>query len=125
MKKYPGILCSLFFVFTLTSCGTDFDGSRTGNDSEFIMNYKVLNTTDSQNLVVAEGDTIHAEIIIEKGNLSFKIQKDDEQFPVYEEKDVLLSDEFDVEIEESGTYIVTVTGEKARGSVGFTVQTNQ
>ena len=125
MKKYLAILCSLFFVFTLISCGTDFDGSRTGNDSEFIMDYKVLNTTDSQNLVVAEGDTIHAEIIIEKGNLSFKIQKDDEQVTVYEGKDVSFSNEFDVEIEESGTYIVTVTGEKTRGSVSFTVKTNQ
>lgn len=125
MKKYLGILCSLIFVFTLTSCGTDFDGSRTGNDSEFIMDYKVLNTTDSQNLVVAEGDTIHAEIIIEKGSLSFKIQKDDELVPVYEGNDVSFSDEFDVEIEKSGTYTVTVTGEKARGSVSFTVKTNQ
>ena len=74
---------------------------------------------------MAEGDIIHAEIIIEKGSLSFKIQKDDGQVPVYEGKDVSFSDEFDVEIEESGTYIVTVTGEKARGSVSFTVKTNQ
>lgn len=122
MKKYLGIICFLVFAFTLTSCGTDFDGSRTGNNSEFIMDYKVLNTTDSQNLVVDEGDTIHAEIILEKGSLSFKIQKDDEPVPVYEGKDVSVSDAFDVEIEESGTYIVTVTGKKARGSVSFLVR---
>ena len=122
MKKYLGIICFLVFAFTLTSCGTDFDGSRTGNDSEFIMDYKVLNTTDSQNLVVVEGDTIHTEIIIEKGSLSFKFQKDDESLPAYEGKDVSFSDEFDVEIEKSGTYIVTVTGKKARGSVSFLVR---
>ena len=36
---------------------------------------------------------------------------------VYEGVDVSFSDEFDVEINESGTYTVSVTGEKAKGSV--------
>jgi len=126
MKKHLGILCSLslILVLSLTACRADFDGSRTGNDNEFVMNYKIFNTTDSQDLIVEEGDTIHAEIIVESGSLSFRIQKDDE-VPVYEGKDVSFSDEFDVEIEESGTYVVTVTGEKAKGSISFTVVTNQ
>lgn len=126
MKKYLGFLCSLslILVLSLTACGADFDGSRMGNDNEFVMNYKIFNTTDSQDLIVEEGDTIHAEIIVEGGSLSFRIQKDDE-VPVYESKDVSLSDEFDVKIEESGTYVVTITGEKAKGSISFTVVTNQ
>ena len=124
MKKYLSILCSLILILLLTACGTDFDGSRTGNNTEFVMDYKVFNKTDSQDLIVEEGDTIHAEIIVEGGSLSFKIQKDDE-VPVYEGVDVSFSDEFDVDIEESGTYTVTVTGEKAKGSISFTVVTNQ
>ena len=124
MKKYLGILCSLILIVSLTACGTDFDGSRTGNNNELVMDYKVFNKTDSQDLIVEEGDTIHAEVIVEGGSLSFKIQKDDE-VPVYEGVDVSFSDEFDVDIEESGTYTVTVTGEKAKGSVSFTVVTNQ
>ena len=88
------------------------------------MDYKVLNKTDSQDLLVEAGDTIHAEIVVEGGSLSFKIQKDDEA-PVYEGADVSSSEEFDVAIEKSGTYTVTVTGEKAKGSVSFTVVTNQ
>lgn len=124
MKKYLSILCSLILVLSLTACGAAFEGNRTGNDNEFVMDYKVLNKTDSQDLIVEEGDTIHAEIIVEGGSLSFKIQKDDE-VPVYEGVDVSFSDEFDVDIEESGTYTVTVTGEKAKGGVSFTVVTNQ
>ena len=124
MKKHLGILCSLIPVLAFTACGTDFDGSRTGNSNEFMMNYKVFNKMDSQDMVVEEGDTIHAEIVVEGGSLSFKIQRDDE-VPVYEGVDVSFSDEFDVEIEESGTYTVTVTGKKAEGSVSFTVVTNQ
>lgn len=124
MKKYLGILCSFLLILSLTACRTDFDGSRTGNDNEFVMNYTVLNKTDSQDLSVEEGDAIHAEIIVKGGSLSFKIQKDDEA-PVYEGVDVSFSDEFDVDIEESGTYTVTVTGEKAKGSVSFTVVAKQ
>ncbi|VYU44582.1 Uncharacterised protein [Eubacterium limosum] len=124
MRKYLGILCSLILVLSLTACVSDFDGSRTGNDSEFVMDYKIFNTTDSQDLIVAEGDSIHANIVVDDGHLSFKIQKDNED-PVYESEKIFFSHEFDVEIEESGTYTVTVTGEKAKGSVSFTVVTNQ
>lgn len=88
------------------------------------MDYKILNKTDSQNLIITKGDTIHTTIIVESGSLSFKIQKDDELVPVYEGKDVSFSNEFDVEIEESGTYIVTVTGENAKGNVSFIIKIN-
>ena len=88
------------------------------------MHYKVFNKTDLQDLIVEEGDIINAEIIVEGGNLSFKIQKDDE-VPVYEGVDVSFYDEFDVDIKESGMYTVTVTGEKAKESVSITVVINQ
>lgn len=39
------------------------------------MEYTAFNTTDSQDLVVEAGDTIHTEIVIEDGQLSYKIQK--------------------------------------------------
>lgn len=124
MKKFFSAVIIAMLAFSLISCSPSFDGSRTGNDSEFIMDYKVLNTTDAQDLTAEAGDIIHAKIVIEGGQLSFKIQKDD-NVPVYENVDVSSSDEFDVEIEESGTYTVTVTGEKAKGSVSFTVESNQ
>lgn len=124
MKKHSCILCFFILVLSLTACGADFDGSRTGNNNEFMMDYKVFNKTDSQDLIVEKGDTIHAEIIVEGGSLSFGIQREDE-VPVYEGEDVSFSDEFDIDIEESGTYTVSVTGEKAKGSVSFMVVTNQ
>ena len=39
------------------------------------MEYTAFNTTDSQDLVVEAGDTIHTEIVIEDGQLSYKILK--------------------------------------------------
>ena len=123
MKKIILIVCTLVFLISLTACGTKFDGSRTGNDSEFIMEYSVLNTTDAQDLTIESGDTISAKIVIDKGSLSIKIQKDGEE-PIYESNEISTSNEFDVEIDESGTYTVEVTGKKAKGSVSFIVQSN-
>ena len=123
MKKIILIVCTLVFLISLTACGTKFDGSRTGNDSEFIMEYSVLNTTDAQDLTIEAGDTISAKIVVDKGSLSIKIQKDGEK-PIYESNGIFTSNEFDVEIDESGTYTVEVTGKKAKGSVSFIVQSN-
>ena len=123
MKKIILIVCTLVFLISLTACGTKFDGRRTGNDSEFIMEYSVLNTTDAQDLTIEAGDTISAKIVVDKGSLSIKIQKDGEK-PIYESNGISTSNEFDVEIDESGTYTVEVTGKKAKGSVSFIVQSN-
>lgn len=126
MKKVFSTICALMTGLSLTACGNTpaFNGSRTGNDKEFIMEYSVLNTTDSQELVAETGDTINAKIVVKSGSLSIKIQKDDEE-PIYEDSGITVSNEFDVEINESGTYAITVTGEKAKGSVGFMVENNQ
>ena len=123
MKKFLLIVCTLVLMVSLTACGSKFDGSRTGNDSEFVMEYRVLNKTDTQDLIAESGDTISGKIIVNKGSLSIKIQKDDEE-PIYKNNGISVSTAFDVEINESGTYTVSVTGEKAKGSVSFTVVTN-
>lgn len=124
MKKFLLIVCTLALMVSSTGCDTKFDGSRTGNDSEFIMEYSVLNKTDTQDLIAKSGDTIGGKIIVNKGSLSIKIQKDEEE-PIYESNGISESTEFDVEIDESGTYTVSVTGEKTKGNVSFTVVTNQ
>jgi ABC-type oligopeptide transport system substrate-binding subunit len=121
MKKIITIFSIIFLITALTACSPDFNGSRTGNDNQLIMEYTAFNTTDSQDLVVKAGDTIHAELVIEDGLLSYKIQKNDDE-PIAESKGIFFSVEFDVEVEESGTYTITVTGEKAKGSVKFVVE---
>ena len=126
MKKVFSTICALMLGLSLTACGNTpaFNGSRTGNDKEFIMEYSVLNTTDGQELVAETGDTINAKIVVKSGSLSIKMQKDDEA-PIYEDSGITVSNEFEVEIDESGTYAITVTGEKAKGSVSFAVENEQ
>ena len=121
MKRLITIFSAMLLIASLTACSPDFNGSRTGNDHQLIMEYTAFNTSDFQNLVMKAGDTLHAEIEVEGGRLSYKIQKDDEE-PIAESEGIISSEEFDVEVEESGTYTVTVTGEKAKGSVKFVVE---
>lgn len=64
------IFCSILCTILLTSCtGTLFDGSRTGNENQLIMSYRIFNTTDSQLLELEKGDVIDAEIICDSGRL--------------------------------------------------------
>lgn len=123
MKKYLSILCIIILVLASAACGTAFNGSRTGNDSQFIMEYTIFNTTDSQLLELEEGDIIEAEIVNNAGSLSVRIQKGENK-PIYENKNVSAAT-FEIEIEESGTYEITVTGEKAKGSVSFIKRTDE
>ena len=121
MKKITTIFSAVLLILSLSACSSDFDGSRTGNDTQLIMEYTEFNTTDSQDLVVEAGDIIHAEIVVEDGHLSYKIQKDDDE-PIAESEGIFFSVEYDFDVEESGTYTVTVTGENAKGSVKFVVE---
>lgn len=121
MKKITTIFSVMLLIISLAACSSDFDGSRTGNDTQLIMEYTEFNTTDTQDLVVEAGDIIHAEIVVEDGHLSYKIQKDDEE-PIAESEGIFFSVEYDFDVEESGTYTVTVTGENAKGSVKFVVE---
>lgn len=119
MKKQLGILCILILALFSTACaGTKFDGSRNGNDSQFVMEYNIFNTSDSQDMTLESGDTISVEIVVDHGELSIRIQKDSDA-PVFESTGITASNHFNVEIEESGVYTITVTGEKTKGSVSF------
>ena len=121
MKKITTFFSAMLLIISLSACSSDFDGSRTGNDTQLIMEYTAFNTPDTQDLVVEAGDIIHAEIVVEDGHLSYKIQKDDEE-PIAESEGIFFSVEYDFDVEESGTYTVTVTGENAKGSVKFVVE---
>ena len=121
MKKITTFFSAMLLIISLSACSSDFDGSRTGNDTQLIMEYTAFNTTDTQDLVVEAGDIIHAEIVVEDGHLSYKIQKDDEE-PIAESEGIFFSVEYDFDVEESGTYTVTVTGENAKGSLKFVVE---
>lgn len=117
MKRYLSVLGIFILVLMLAACGMSFDGSRTGNDSQLIMKYKIFNARVSQELVLEEGDVIDAEIVKDAGSLAVTIQKEDDE-PIYDNESVAAGT-FEIEIKESGTYKITVIGKKAKGSLSF------
>jgi hypothetical protein len=100
----------------LAGCASaTFNGSRTGNDSQLVMEYTVFNTTDSQTLKLEQGDRLAVTIVDEQGTLSLSIAMEGED-PLYEDLDAQ-SRTFELVIPKSGNYQVTVTGEQAKGSL--------
>lgn len=118
MKKLFIFFFASLIILSLTSCAlTKFDGNRTGNDSELIMSFKVLNKTDYQLLKLEQGDVVDAEIVCDSGQLNINVQKDKDK-PIYKGTSVPTGS-FQIEILESGTYKFSVTGKSAKGSVSF------
>ncbi len=110
-------------ILILSACATTkFNGSRTGNESQLIMDYEVLNMTESQILELETGDTVEFVIVSEGGKVDITLQKDGES-PVYEGVDVPTRS-FSVNISESGSYKVTVTGKNAKGNVSIIKKSN-
>lgn len=119
MKKFLSVASLITLILVLTSCRSiQFNGSRTGNDSQFLMEYTIFNGTDSQVLQLDQGDLIDGEIVIDGGKLSIKIQKENEE-PIYETENIFFSNTIQVEAEEAGDYKITVTGKKAKGKISF------
>ena len=124
MKRSRFFLFALLLVLTLSACAAEFDGSRTGNDREFIMEYKVLNRADSQDLTARAGDTIHGELTVGSGALSVSVCKEGEA-SLYEKAALSASETFDLPVGAGGTYSVPVAGLRAAGGVRFEVVPGQ
>ena len=116
MKKIFTSNLILVSVVSFSACNfTKFDGSRTGNESQLIMQYDVLNMTDSQKLKLAAGDILRFDVVSQSGSVDIQLQKGEED-PIYEGTDIPTS-AFQVVIQDDGTYTVAVTGKRAKGSV--------
>lgn len=110
-------------TFATSAAISEFDGSRTGNESQLVLEYKMLNKTDSQELKLEKGDTVKFNVVNKSGSLAIVLCKEDGE--VVYEGSMLVTSTFQVEIEESGTYTVSVTGKKTRGSVSVIVERPQ
>ncbi|MCC0685086.1 hypothetical protein [Clostridioides sp. ZZV14-6345] len=89
-------------IFLVSCKYSEFNGSRTGSDSELVMEYSMFNTTDSQLLTLEKDDVIDVEIVNDSGKLDVVIQEDDKN-PVFEGNNLKTST-FQVKVNESGTY---------------------
>ena len=104
----------------LAGCGgaAVFDGSKTGDADHFDVDFSILNSTCSHELEMKAGESLEVSVERKAGKISLLIQQGEDQ-PVYD--GVLTpsskTDSFVVEIEKSGKYKISITGDEAEGHV--------
>ncbi len=107
---------SLCLMLCLTGCQqVTFDGSRTSNEDQYIIEYNVLNKTDSAELQLSEGDVADVEIISNSGKVDVLIMHSDGT-EIYRGNDAKTGS-FKLNITKAGTYTISVSGVNANGSV--------
>ena len=104
----------------LTACSPEFNGSSTGNDTQFIMEYSILNKSDYRNMTLKSGDIINTSIVSDSGSVSIEVENSKGEI-IYSDEDIPTSD-FEIAIPQDDTYKFTVTGHNAKGSVKFILE---
>ncbi|MBU5334621.1 hypothetical protein [Anaerocolumna aminovalerica] len=121
MKKFSLLIMIVLILVLATSCKKQvFDGNRTGNNEQFIMDYSVLNKTDTQEMDLEEGTIIDVIIEDESGRVDILVAEVDGD-EIYRGDDAS-SISFSLEVPKTGTYKFSVTGTNAKGSVSFKVR---
>ena len=110
-----GVILLMAAMLVGCSSGAIFSGSKTGDENHFDIEFEVLNSSFTHDLELKEGESLEVTATKESGKISLRIQCG-ESDPVYQ-GDNLESTNFKVNINESGTYTITVSGQKAKGHV--------
>lgn len=105
-----GIICT-------SSQNKTFNGSKTGDEDYYDISFDILNTTDTHDFAMTQGESILVHIEKQSGDMKVAIQKDQDS-PIYEGNGDVATD-FSVDISEDGIYTVSVTGHNAKGQVTF------
>lgn len=117
--KVLALICAL--VFSLAGCqSTAFDGSRVGDDVQFVLEYKVLNGRQTHEMALEQGERLHVQIEHKSGRLDISVTGPDGK-EIYRGNDADTG-AFYLEIQQTGEYGFSVTGAKAKGSVSFVVE---
>ena len=117
--KRIGLFCVLCcFLAVSSSCNTPkFNGSSTGNEEQFIMEYSILNTSDTRDMCLNAGDIVDTEIVSESGKVN--IQVENSKGDIISSQTDAPTSTFEIVIPQDDTYTFTVTGQGAKGSVSF------
>ena len=118
MRILSAILLAMCLL--LTGCGgkSTFEGSRTSSETEFRMEYIVLDKEESAELELSEGDQIQVRISHTAGNVDVTVGQNGEE-PIYRGSGQENAD-FILTISKTGSYQISVTGRRAKGEVSFT-----
>ena len=119
--KQAACVCMLAaMLFLLTGCrtGSVFDGSRVSDASGFRMEYSILNREESAGLNLTEGDRLQVSLSHTEGTVDVTVGMNGKE-PIYRGNGQQNAD-FVLEIAETGSYHIFVSGHQAKGSISFT-----
>lgn len=121
MKKFPLLMIlSILILIIVSSCGKQvFNGNRTSNDEQFIMDYSVLNKTETHKMKLKQGSIINVSIENKSGRVDILVANAEGK-EIYR-GDNADSSKFSLEIPKTDTYKFSVTGNKAKGGVSFKI----
>lgn len=122
MKKFSLIIIlSMIILVIVTGCSKQvFNGNRTSNDTQFIMDYSILNRTEKHEMKLEAG--VFVDVIIENKSGRVDILVADANGKEIYKGDNASSGKFSFKIPKTDTYKFSVTGSKAKGSVSFKVE---
>ena len=119
--KQAACVCMLAaMLFLLTGCGAGnvLDGSRASDASGFRMEYSILNREEPADLNLTEGDRLKVSLSHTEGSVDVIVGMNGKE-PIYRGNGQQNA-EFVLEITETGSYHISVSGHQAKGDVSFT-----
>lgn len=112
----------IFIAFSTLSCTdpVEFQGTESSNNSQYILDFDILNVTKSHDILLFEGDVVDVKIIKEDGEFDVSLQDSGNNY-IYK-GDNASSSEFSLNISSTDTYHIKVTGREAHGYVSFIIR---
>ena len=107
-------------LFLLTGCGTEsvFDGSRVSNASGIQMEYSILDREETAEVELRAGDRLRIALSHTEGSVDVIVRQEGQK-PIYRGNGQQNAD-FVLEITETGSYHISVSGHQAKGNCSFT-----
>lgn len=120
LKAVAGVCVLAATLLLLTGCGPGsfFEGARKSDTSGFRMEYSILNREESADLNLTEGDRLKVSLSHTEGTVDVTVRLKGKE-PIYRGNGQQNAD-FVLEIAETGSYHISVSGHQAKGNTTFT-----
>lgn len=119
MKKsfLKAIMLILTIIMAAGCAKPAFNGNRTSNDKQFIMDYTILNTTKTHEMKLQEGTVI--DVVLEDNSGRLDVLVIDSSGKELYKGDNASSGKFSLKVPKTDTYTFSVKGTNAKGTVSF------
>lgn len=118
-KTLAFLALALVFLFALSACEADFVGNKIKIKNRYTLSFSVLNHTEKETMNLKKGQKLNVTLTLEEGTVSLKIGRKDKPL-IYKGTD-LESASFCVIAPDTGRYIISVSGNGAKGKAEFEV----